>query len=170
MHRGRHLHRVLVHRCRARPSPRTDSWSAATSPRSGPRWPGRYWDEAGVAGKIDLRIGPAAETLDQLLADGEEDAFDFAFIDADKAGYDGYYERLLRLVRPGGLIALDNTLWGGDVLDQGTDDKDTRALHALNAKLAEDERVTLCLLPLADGVTLARRRDPDRTPVRGGAA
>ena len=119
---------------------------------------GRYWDEAGVAGKIDLRIAPAAETLNRLLAEGEEGAFDFAFIDADKAGYDGYYERLLRLVRPGGLIALDNTLWSGKVLDRDADDKDTRALQALNAKLAEDERVTLCLLPVADGVTLARRR------------
>jgi predicted O-methyltransferase YrrM len=118
----------------------------------------RYWDEAGVAGKIDLHIAPAVETLDQLLADGEEAAFDLAFIDADKAGYDGYYERLLRLVRPGGLIALDNTLWGGKVLNEDADDEDTRTLHALNVKLASDERVTLCLLPVADGVTLARRR------------
>jgi caffeoyl-CoA O-methyltransferase len=118
----------------------------------------RYWDEAGVADKIDLRIAPATETLDGLLAAGEDDAFDFAFVDADKAGYDGYYERLLRLVRPGGRIALDNTLWGGEVLDEDTDDRDTRALRALNAKLADDERVTLCLLPVADGVTLARRR------------
>ena len=118
----------------------------------------RYWDEAGVAGKIDLRIAPAAETLDQLLADGEEATYDFAFVDADKAGYDGYYERLLRLVRPGGLIALDNTLWGGAVLDQDADDEDTRAIQALNTKLAADERVTLCLVPVADGVTLARRR------------
>ena len=119
---------------------------------------GKYWDEAGVAGKIDLRIAPATETLDQLIADGEEDAFDFAFIDADKTGYDGYYERLLRLVRPGGLIAFDNTLWGGEVLHQDADDASTRALQALNAKLADDERITLCLLPVADGVTLARRR------------
>jgi caffeoyl-CoA O-methyltransferase len=119
---------------------------------------GKYWDEAGVSDKIDLRIAPAAETLDQLLADGEEAAYDFAFVDADKAGYDGYYERLLRLVRPGGLIALDNTLWGGEVLDQDAQDDDTRAIQALNAKLAGDERVTLCLLPVADGVTLARRR------------
>ena len=118
----------------------------------------RYWDEAGVAGKIDLRIAPAAETLDQLLADGEEATYDFAFVDADKTGYDGYYERLLRLVRPGGLIALDNTLWGGAVLDQDADDEDTRAIQALNTKLAADERVTLCLVPVADGVTLARRR------------
>ena len=118
----------------------------------------KYWGEAGVAGKIDLRIAPATETLDQLLADGEEGAYDFAFIDADKTGYDGYYERLLRLVRPGGLIAIDNTLWGGAVLDQDTEDEDTRAIQALNTKLAGDARITLCLLPVADGVTLARRR------------
>jgi caffeoyl-CoA O-methyltransferase len=118
----------------------------------------RYWQEAGVADRIDLRIGPAGETLDSLLEGGEEATYDFAFVDADKAGYDGYYERLLRLVRPGGLIAFDNTLWGGAVLDQDPDDEDTRALQALNAKLAGDERVSLCLLPVADGVTLARRR------------
>lgn len=118
----------------------------------------RYWAEAGVAAKIDLRIAPAVETLDQLIADGEEATYDFAFVDADKTGYDGYYERLLRLVRPGGLIAFDNTLWGGAVLDEDTEDEDTRALQALNLKLADDERITLCLLPVADGVTLARRR------------
>ncbi len=118
----------------------------------------KYWDEAGVAAKIDLRIAPAAQTLDGLLADGEEGRYDFAFVDADKAGYDGYYERLMRLVRPGGLIAFDNTLWGGQVLDRDAEDEDTRALQALNRKLAVDERVTLCLLPVADGVTLARRR------------
>ena len=118
----------------------------------------RYWHEAGVAGKVDLRVAPAVETLDRLLADGEEASYDFAFVDADKTGYDGYYERLLRLVRPGGLIALDNTLWGGAVLDQDAEDEDTRAIQALNAKLAADERITLCLLPVADGVTLARRR------------
>ena len=118
----------------------------------------RYWSEAGVADRIDLRIGPAAETLDELLAGGEEDTFDFAFVDADKTGYDGYYERLLRLVRPGGLIAFDNTLWGGRVVDEDADDADTVALRALNAKLADDGRVSLCLVPVADGVTLARRR------------
>lgn len=118
----------------------------------------KYWAEAGVAGKIDLRIAPAAETLDQLLADGEESTYDFAFVDADKSGYDRYYERLMRLVRPGGLIAFDNTLWSGRVLEQNSEDEDTRALQALNTKLADDERITLCLLPLADGVTLARRR------------
>ena len=118
----------------------------------------RYWDDAGVATKIDLRIAPASDTLDQLLADGEESTYDFAFVDADKSGYDGYYERLLRLVRPGGLIAFDNTLWNGSVLDEDSDDEDTRAIQALNAKLAADERISLCLLPVADGVTLARRR------------
>jgi predicted O-methyltransferase YrrM len=118
----------------------------------------RYWEEAGVAGKIDLHVAPADQTLDQLLADGQEEAFDLAFIDADKTGYDGYYERLLRLVRPGGLIALDNTLWGGEVIDQRADDEDTRAIRAVNAKLAADERITVCMLPVADGVTLARRR------------
>ena len=118
----------------------------------------RYWAEAGVAGKVDLRIGPAADTLDGLLADGEEATYDFAFVDADKAGYDGYYERLLRLVRPGGLIALDNTLWSGKVIEPDADDKDTRAIRALNAKLAVDDRVSLSLVPIADGVTLARRR------------
>lgn len=118
----------------------------------------RYWDDAGVAAKIDLRIAPASDTLDQLLADGEESTYDFAFVDADKSGYDGYYERLLRLVRPGGLIAFDNTLWNGSVLDEDSDDEDTRAIQALNTKLATDERISLCLLPVADGVTLARRR------------
>ena len=127
----------------------SEAWTALAS---------RYWNEAGVAHKIDLRIAPAAETLDQLLADGEQESFDFAFVDADKTGYDGYYERLLQLVRPGGLIAFDNTLWSGKVLDREPADDDTRALQALNLKLAGDERVTLCLLPVADGVTLARRR------------
>lgn len=118
----------------------------------------RYWEEAGIAKKIDLRIAPASETLDQVIAAGEQATYDFAFVDADKSGYDGYYEQLLQLVRPGGLIAIDNTLWGGDVLDEDSDDADTVALRALNAKLATDERISLCLLPVADGVTLARKR------------
>ena len=118
----------------------------------------RYWSEAGVADRVDLRIGPAAQTLDGMLAAGEEASYDFAFVDADKTGYDGYYELLLRLVRPGGLIVFDNTLWQGRVIDDDVDDADTVALRALNTKLAEDERVSLCLLPVADGVTLARRR------------
>ncbi len=118
----------------------------------------RFWEEAGVADKIDLRLAPAVETLDRLLAAGDEATYDFAFVDADKAGYDAYYERLLRLVRPGGLIVFDNMLWGGRVLDKDADDEDTRAIQALNAKLADDERIALCLLPIADGVTLVRPR------------
>jgi predicted O-methyltransferase YrrM len=118
----------------------------------------RYWAQAGVADKIDLRIAPAVETLDALLAEGEEGTYDFAFVDADKTGYDAYYERLLRLVRPGGLIAFDNMLWGGRVVDRARDDADTEAIRALNRRLADDDRITLALLPLADGVTLARRR------------
>jgi predicted O-methyltransferase YrrM len=118
----------------------------------------RYWADAGVADKIDLRIAPATETLDALLDDGGEATYDFAFVDADKTGYDAYYERLLRLVRPGGLIAIDNVLWGGRVVEDDPDDDSTRALQALNRKIATDERVSLCLLPIADGVTLARRR------------
>jgi predicted O-methyltransferase YrrM len=118
----------------------------------------RYWEDAGVASKVDLRIGPASGTLEQLLDDEGEAGYDLAFVDADKSGYDGYYEQLLRLVRPGGLIVLDNTLWGGHVLDTAPEDDDTRAIQALNTKLSTDDRVTLCLLPLADGVTLARRR------------
>src|SRR4051812_37515428 len=118
----------------------------------------KYWDEAGVADKIDLRIGPALDTLDGLLADGGEGLYDFAFVDADKSGYDGYYERLLRLVRAGGLIAFDNMLRGGHVLDPGPDDEDSRAIQSLNRKLADDDRVSICLLPVADGVTLARCR------------
>lgn len=118
----------------------------------------RYWDEAGVGERIKLRIAPASETLDALIEAGEQARYDFAFVDADKSGYDRYYEQLLQLVRPGGLIAFDNTLWGGDVLDTDTDDEDTRALRALNAKLARDERISICLLPVADGVTLARKR------------
>ena len=118
----------------------------------------KFWDAAGVTDKIDLRIAPASETLDRLLENGEADTYDFAFVDADKSGYDGYYERLLRLVRPGGLIVFDNTLWSGRVLDEDAEDEDTHALRELNTKLAGDERISLCLLPVADGVTLARRR------------
>jgi caffeoyl-CoA O-methyltransferase len=118
----------------------------------------RYWADAGVADKIDLRLAPAVETLDGLLGAGEEATYDFAFVDADKTGYAAYYERLLRLVRPGGLIAIDNTLWGGRVVDPEVDDADTTAIRAFNRRLADDDRVSLSLLPLADGVTLARRR------------
>jgi predicted O-methyltransferase YrrM len=118
----------------------------------------RYWAKAGVSEKIDLRLGPAVETLEGLLAKGQRDEFDFAFIDADKASYDAYYELCLQLVRPGGLIAVDNVLWSGKVADASVTDADTEAIRRLNAKLASDERVTLSLLPVGDGLTLARRR------------
>jgi predicted O-methyltransferase YrrM len=118
----------------------------------------RYWAEAGVADRIDLRIAPAVETLDAMIAAGESETYDFAFIDADKGGYAAYYERLLQLVRPGGLLALDNVLWGGDVADPAVDDDNTRAIRAINATIAADERVSPVMLPLADGVTLARKR------------
>jgi len=111
-----------------------------------------YWKKAGAAGKIDLRIAPAMETLDRLLAGGEAGAYDFAFIDADKTGYDGYYERCLRLLRPGGLIGIDNVLWGGDVADPKKRSADTLALRALNKKLHHDERVALSKIENKDGI------------------
>ncbi len=116
-----------------------------------------YWQRAGVTDRIELVIAPAMQTLDARLAAGEADHYDFAFIDADKAGYDGYYERCLQLVRPGGLIAFDNTLWSGAVAQPGGDE-DTQALKALNEKLHRDERIDMALLPIGDGLTLARRR------------
>ncbi len=116
-----------------------------------------YWAQAGVEHKIDLQLAPAVQTLDARLAAGEAGSYDFAFIDADKSSYDAYYERCLQLVRTGGLIVIDNTLWGGDVA-QDINDPDTRALQALNRKLHGDQRIDLSLLPLSDGVTLARKR------------
>ena len=118
----------------------------------------RYWEEAGVAHKIDLRLAPGVQTLDALLSEGRAGTFDFAFIDADKQGYQAYYERTLELVREGGLIVLDNTLWEGKVVDLQVTDPDTEAIRALNRELAGDERITLSLLPVGDGLTLARKR------------
>ncbi len=118
----------------------------------------RYWKEAGVAHKIELRLAPAADTLDALLGEGGEGRFDFAFIDADKEGYDGYYERALRLVRAGGLIAIDNTLWGGNVVDRSVTDDATEAIRRLNEKLAADARISLSMVPIGDGLSLARVR------------
>lgn len=115
----------------------------------------RYWAEAGVAGKIELRLAPALETLDSLLASGEAGKFDFVFIDADKANYAKYYDRAVELVRPGGLVAIDNVLWYGRVIDPAENDIDTVAIRGFNAKLAADPRVTVCMLPVGDGVTLA---------------
>ncbi len=115
----------------------------------------RLWREAGVEDKIELRLGPAVDTLDALIADGNAGSFDFAFIDADKSNYANYYERALVLVRTGGLIAIDNVLWGGDVIDASNTDADTEAIRAFNRKLHADARVTLSLVPLGDGLTLA---------------
>jgi predicted O-methyltransferase YrrM len=116
-----------------------------------------YWKKAGVAHKIDLHLAPAVDTLDALIADGQGGCFDFAFIDADKSGYDAYYERCLALLRRGGLVAIDNVLWGGRVA-QPAEDQDTAAIQALNRKLHADERIDLSLLPVSDGLTLARKR------------
>ena len=118
----------------------------------------RYWLEAGLADNIDLRLAPAVETLDSLIAAGESASFDFAFIDADKPSYDTYYERCLTLLRAGGLIAIDNVLWQGRVADPAVEDEDTLAIRALNDKLTGDQRVSLCMVPIGDGLTLARKR------------
>lgn len=115
----------------------------------------KYWLEAGVAAKIDLRIGAALSTLDELLAAGNAGSFDFAFIDADKINYLAYYERALTLVRTGGLIAVDNTLWGGQVIDNKSTNEDTQAIRQFNERLRTDLRIHLSLLPVGDGVTLA---------------
>jgi len=115
----------------------------------------RYWHKANVADKIDLRIGPALETLDELIASGAQNTFDFAFIDADKTNYYAYYEKCLQLVHTGGLIAIDNVLWGGQVIDLEIQNTRTNAIREFNEKLAQDERIFLSVLPIADGLTLA---------------
>jgi len=115
----------------------------------------RYWTEAGVAEKVDLRLAPALQTLDGLIAGGATGSFDFAFIDADKASYGVYYERALTLIRVGGLIAVDNTLWEGRVADPKARDADTKAIRDFNRHLRDDRRVHLCLVPIGDGLSLA---------------
>jgi predicted O-methyltransferase YrrM len=117
-----------------------------------------HWQKAGVADRIDLRLGRATKTLDELLAGGEAGRFDFAFIDADKESYGAYYERCLQLVRAGGLIAIDNTLWSGAVADPAKRDADTDAIRALNDAIHRDERVDAAMLTVGDGLTLARKR------------
>ena len=118
----------------------------------------RYWREAGVEQKIDLRLGPALATLDHLIASGLGNQFDFVFIDADKTNYANYYERALVLLRPGGLIGVDNVLWYGRVIDASFDDPDTRAIRAFNAQLKDDDRVWMSMLPVRDGLTLACKK------------
>jgi predicted O-methyltransferase YrrM len=118
----------------------------------------RYWQEAGVDHMIDLQLRPALETLNQLLSEGRRGRFDFAFIDADKTNYEGYYECVLELLRPGGIIMVDNVLWSGRVADPNENEPNTVALRAFNLKLHADSRVALSMLPLGDGVTLALKR------------
>lgn len=118
----------------------------------------RAWEKAGIAARIDLRLGPALASLAAMISGGEAGRYDFAFIDADKENYDGYYELCLTLLRPGGLIAIDNVLWSGRVIDPKDTTADTKALKALNAKIAADQRVTLSMVPIGDGLTLARKR------------
>ncbi len=119
----------------------------------------RYWEEAGVVDKIDLRLAPAVDTLDQLINDGQSGSFDFAFIDADKVNYINYYERCLELLRTGGLIVVDNVFWSGDVADPGIDEtEDLAAIRGFNDHVTNDERCDLSMIPVADGLTLARKR------------
>lgn len=116
-----------------------------------------YWEKAGVADRIDLRIGPALATLDALLAEGKAGGFDVVFIDADKSNYPNYMERGLKLLRVGGLLLVDNVLWSGDVIDPAKSDADTAAIRVLNARLYEDARVHLSMVPISDGLTIARK-------------
>ena len=118
----------------------------------------RYWREAGVDHKIDLRIAPALETLDDLIARGGQGSIDFAFIDADKQNYDAYYERVLTLLRPGGLAAVDNVLWQGRVVDPASKDKDTESIRQLNRRIFSDTRVSASMLTIGDGLTLVTKR------------
>ena len=127
----------------------SDEWTAMGRP---------FWERAGVADKIDLRLRPATETLDELIDQGEAGSFDFAFIDADKANYDAYYEACLTLLRTGGVIGIDNVLWGGRVANEDANDEDTRAIRALNRKVRDDSRVDISMLPVGDGLTLAVKK------------
>lgn len=119
----------------------------------------RYWAKAGVADRIELHLDGGKAVIARSLGNGEAGRFDLAFIDADKSGYDSYYEGALELLRPGGLILVDNTLWSGDVADPSKQDADTEAIRAINAKLVNDPRVEICLLPICDGLTMARKKD-----------
>lgn len=127
----------------------SDEWTSIGKP---------FWKEAGLSNKIDLRLAPALDTLNGLINDGQSGTFDFAFIDADKKGYDGYYEACLKLLRPGGVIVLDNMLWDGAVADQSVQDETTNAIRALNNKISKDVRVNSCLLTVGDGLMLAYKK------------
>jgi predicted O-methyltransferase YrrM len=118
----------------------------------------RYWEKAGVADRIELRLGPALDTLDALLAEGQAGTFDFAFLDADKVSYPQYADRALALLRSGGLLAIDNVFWGGEVTNTDADDPEIAAIRSMGRSLVEDQRVSLAMVPIADGVTLARKR------------
>lgn len=117
----------------------------------------RFWQDAGMVHKIKFHLGKASDTLSQFINQGAANTFDFAFIDADKNNYDDYYEKSLKLVRPGGLIAIDNVLWSGAVIDPNDNDKQTKSIRALNEKLLNDTRISLSMLPIGDGLTLARK-------------
>ena len=123
----------------------------------------RYWQQAGIDDRIELRLGPAADTLRQLLAEGQVDAFDFAFLDADKENILDYYELALQLVRPNGVIAIDNVLLAGEVIDPAMTEPSTVAIRALNERMHGDKRISLSMVPIADGLTLARKLD-ERSP------
>jgi predicted O-methyltransferase YrrM len=118
----------------------------------------RYWERAGVSDRIELRLGPALDSLDALLTEGRAGSFDFAFLDADKVSYPQYADRLLALLRSGGLLAIDNVFWGGEVTDPSADDPSVRAIRSMGRALVEDGRVSLAMVPIADGLTLARKR------------
>ena len=117
----------------------------------------KYWAKAGVADRIDLHLDGGNAVIDRLLHAGKQGTYDLAFIDADKTGYYAYYAGSLKLLRPGGLILIDNVLWGGDVADPAKTDEDTMAIRAINAKVAKDQRVEICMTPICDGLTMARR-------------
>jgi caffeoyl-CoA O-methyltransferase len=118
----------------------------------------KYWAEAGVAGKISLQLAPALETLDRLLAEGQAETFDMAFIDADKPNYPNYYERVVPLLRSNGLLLIDNVLWSGKVADPEATDPDTNTMRELNAHIHADSRMEACLIPIGDGLTIARKK------------
>lgn len=128
---------------------RSEEWTAIAR---------RYWREAGVADRIELRLGDAVDTLHALLGAGQAGTFDLAFIDADKTSYDRYYEACLLLLRKGGVLLIDNVLWGGTVADPKETGADAVALRELNAKLHADRRIDLALVPIGDGLTLCRKR------------